>query len=120
VMYRDYKDTEGLKFPSVVETGAGPGSMPDRMIVERIVLNPPLDARTFSDPAAARKAPRGTEGRLYSPVHPAPNSQSDLPPPWAQGPPPVPAGTPQSSPQPASAPPEAPRPQSQDPGPGGR
>jgi hypothetical protein len=55
--YRDYKTFDGLKIPSVIETGAiaGPGSAPDRMVIESVVVNPPLDKRTFADPAASRE-----------------------------------------------------------------
>lgn len=59
--YRDYKTFDGLQIPSVMETGASaaPGSAPDRMIIETVVVNPPLDKRTFADPAASRgSAPR--------------------------------------------------------------
>jgi hypothetical protein len=54
--YRDYKTFEGLQIPSVIETGAsaGPGSAPDRMVIETVVVNPSLDKRTFTDPAASR------------------------------------------------------------------
>jgi hypothetical protein len=54
--YRDYKTFDGLQIPSVIETGAGAGSgsAPDRMVIERVVVNPPLDKRTFADPAASR------------------------------------------------------------------
>jgi hypothetical protein len=54
--YRDYKTFDGLQIPSVIETGAsaGPGSAPDRMVIERVVVNPSLDKRTFADPAASR------------------------------------------------------------------
>jgi hypothetical protein len=55
--YLDYKTFDGLKIPSVIETGAGagPGSAPDRMVIESVVVNPPLDKRTFAEPAASRE-----------------------------------------------------------------
>jgi hypothetical protein len=54
VLYRDYKTYEGLKIPSIIETGTGPSSTPDRMVIEKVVLNPPLDQHTFANPGAAR------------------------------------------------------------------
>src|SRR5580704_11248148 len=54
VMYRDYKITDGLQIPSIIETGAGPGSTPDRMVIERVAVNPPLDDRTFAEPGGQR------------------------------------------------------------------
>ena len=68
VVYRDYKATDGLQIPTVVETGVGPGVAPDKMVIERVVLNPRLEARAFSEPggggmrdraAAAARRPMG-------------------------------------------------------------
>jgi outer membrane lipoprotein-sorting protein len=50
VVYRDYKTTDGLKVPSVVETGVAAGTAPDRMVIEKVVLNPPLNEQAFSMP----------------------------------------------------------------------
>jgi hypothetical protein len=50
VLYRNYNDVEGLLFPMVLEIGAGSGKVPDRMIIEKISLNPPLAANTFDKP----------------------------------------------------------------------
>ncbi|MBV9343864.1 MAG: hypothetical protein JOZ03_02630 [Gammaproteobacteria bacterium] len=58
VIYRDYKTYENLKIPSIIETGSGPPSARDRMVIEKVVLNPPLDDRMFGDPSAPR--PRHT------------------------------------------------------------
>jgi outer membrane lipoprotein-sorting protein len=55
VVYRDYKATDGLQIPSVIETGVGSGNTPDRMVIEKVLLNPPLDAQTFSEPGAHHK-----------------------------------------------------------------
>jgi outer membrane lipoprotein-sorting protein len=58
VVYRDYKITDGLQIPSIIETGAGPGSTPDRMVIERVAVNPPLEDRTFAEPGGQRGAQR--------------------------------------------------------------
>ena len=58
VVYRDYKITDGLQIPSIIETGAGPGSTPDRMVIERVAINPPLEDRTFAEPGGQRGAQR--------------------------------------------------------------
>jgi hypothetical protein len=50
VFYRDYKTTEGLQIPSVIETGLAPGVTPDRMVIERVMLNGPVDEHTFARP----------------------------------------------------------------------
>lgn len=52
VVYRDYKTFEGLKIPSVIETGGKAGNMPDRMVIDSVTLNPQLDAQTFAEPGA--------------------------------------------------------------------
>jgi outer membrane lipoprotein-sorting protein len=48
VFYRDYRTVDGLKLPSVIEIGGGAGKKPDRMIIETINLNVPLDDRQFT------------------------------------------------------------------------
>jgi outer membrane lipoprotein-sorting protein len=55
VVYRDYKATGGLQIPSIIETGVGSGNTPDKMVIEKVLLNPPLDAQTFIEPGARRK-----------------------------------------------------------------
>ena len=75
--YRDYKTFDGLQFPSVIETGGGvPGSAPDRMVIETVVINPPLEKRAFANPAAAAgrresqvapRPPAATRGRVAAP-----------------------------------------------------
>jgi hypothetical protein len=51
VVYRDYRATDGLMIPSIIETGVAPGVPPDRMVIERVVLNPSLSEQTFRNPA---------------------------------------------------------------------
>jgi hypothetical protein len=80
VFYRDYKSVEGLKIPSVIETGVGPGSTPDKMVIERVVVNPTLDPRTFDNPGAPRpRTPRPFDPRALprkgTGVVPAPPAQ---------------------------------------------
>jgi len=52
--YGDYRAVEGLQIPFLIETGGGPGTTPDRMQIERVVLNAPLDDWDFENPAAPR------------------------------------------------------------------
>ena len=51
VLYRDYRTFEGLQIPVLVETGAANDATLNRMVIERVALNPPLDAETFAKPA---------------------------------------------------------------------
>ena len=83
--YRDCKTVDGLQIPSVIETGASAGSAPDRMVIERVVVNPPLDKRTFAGPAAPRERypaqytprPRSTARVPVPPPEPAPATDPD-------------------------------------------
>jgi outer membrane lipoprotein-sorting protein len=89
VVYRDYKTTDGLKIPSVIETGVAPGTQPDRMMIERVILNPPLNEQTFSMPGQQR-----TRSRMSFPSHRPPGAPGGgLPPmltaPSAQQAPPI-------------------------------
>lgn len=56
--YGEYHDVEGLKIPFLVATGAGPAAASDRMRIERVVLNAPLDGATFAAPAGPRARAR--------------------------------------------------------------
>lgn len=109
VMYRDYKDTEGLKIPSVIETGVGAGNAPpDRMVIEKVLLNPQLSAETFREPGGPRKSMRATESQVPFPPHRPAGLRPSLPLP-PSNPPPSAAPAPAPSPAPANAPqPDAP------------
>jgi len=63
VVYRDYKTFDGLQIPTVIETGAGARALPpDRMLIETVSINPPLDDRLFARPGANRMARRALIG----------------------------------------------------------
>jgi hypothetical protein len=71
--YGDYRTVDGLKIPFLVETGGGPGATPDRMRIERVLLNVPLDDANFGNPLAPH--PRGwakTARRGPAPTTPSP------------------------------------------------
>jgi outer membrane lipoprotein-sorting protein len=119
VVYRDYKTTDGLKIPSIIETGVGPGAPPDRMVIERVMLNPPLNEQTFRVPgqqAVRERVPLPSphrrplpEGVLPSPLSsPGAPAQSGAAPP-ANPPPTLPAN-------PTAAPASPPSASGQDPG----
>jgi hypothetical protein len=57
--YGDYRTVEGLRIPFLIETGGGQGATPDRMQIERVALNAPLDDSTFENPAGPRPRNRG-------------------------------------------------------------
>jgi hypothetical protein len=51
VRYRDYHAFEGLQLPIVIETGGG-GQPVNRLVIERVALNPPIDDSAFKRPEA--------------------------------------------------------------------
>jgi hypothetical protein len=80
VVYRDYKTFEGLKIPSIIETGVKAGNTPDRMVIEQVVLNPHLDARTFSEPGTHDNRLRAADGqRAFPPPAHHPSGTNSLP-----------------------------------------
>jgi hypothetical protein len=50
VYYLEYRKFEDLNIPCLIVTRTAAGSHPDRMVVEHIALNAPLDKRTFEKP----------------------------------------------------------------------
>ncbi len=54
VRFREYKEIEGLAVPSVIEISGAAGGKPDRMVIERVALNPEIDDREFDDLGAPR------------------------------------------------------------------
>src|SRR5262249_45974134 len=48
VHYRDYKTVEGLQIPGTIETGSRKGT--EKLVIEKIAVNPALDDRLFSKP----------------------------------------------------------------------
>lgn len=73
VYYRDYKEFEGLQIPTTIETGVGSGQGTDRMVIERVVINPPLDDRGFTRAAVdGRKRGLAQAPGGAAPAHPHP------------------------------------------------
>jgi hypothetical protein len=66
VRYRDYKEIEGIAMPSLIEISGAAAGKPDRMVIEKVALNPPIDDREFEGlgdprgrgPAAPKASPR--------------------------------------------------------------
>jgi outer membrane lipoprotein-sorting protein len=76
VVFRDYHDFEGLQMPTTIETGAGAGGAQNKLVIERVALNPKLDERMFVNPNVRTTQRRGvtidTRGVAASPLLPAP------------------------------------------------
>lgn len=52
VKYSDYKDVEGLQIPFKIESGVAAAGKSDRLMIEKVSLNPPLDDGIFTRPAS--------------------------------------------------------------------
>jgi hypothetical protein len=53
VYYRDYHFFDGLRMPVVIESSAAAAGETNRMVIERVALNPPLDNLAFVAPVVA-------------------------------------------------------------------
>lgn len=103
LFYRDYKAYEGLQIPTVIETASAPGVTPDKMVIENVMLNSPVDDRTFARPGTHESRSRmATGGRSQRPVQPAPGDPST--PSAASSPAPASGSASAPAPGPASGP----------------
>jgi len=55
VYYRDYRSVEGLMIPLTIEIPAADGRGSERLVLEKVALNPDLPEQTFSKPASSWK-----------------------------------------------------------------
>ena len=76
-IYSDYRTVEGLQIPFSIQTGGGAGATPDKMQIERVMLNVPLDDSTFGNPAAPHPRNRVRPG--VAPQVPAEAAPSTAP-----------------------------------------
>jgi outer membrane lipoprotein-sorting protein len=84
VNYRDYHTFEGLQLPVVIETSAASGKAADRLVIEKVALNPPLDDQLFTKPNIAVPRHHG----VIVDARGAPPAPRPVPPPPPQPPPP--------------------------------
>lgn len=50
VLYRDYQNFDGLQMPTTIETAATTGQAMNRLVIERIAINPDFDDKVFARP----------------------------------------------------------------------
>ena len=58
-LYADYHTFEGLQIPVTIETGAAGGKPGDKLVIEKIALNPQLEDGMFAKPNAPMVRRRG-------------------------------------------------------------
>jgi hypothetical protein len=82
VFYGNYKTVEGLQIPTLIETGAAPGVTSDKLVIENILPNGPVDERSFVRPGTHERRggmPKGGQGQppaRRAPIDPDPASGS--------------------------------------------
>ena len=59
VFYRNYQTFEGLQIPVVIETRAPTSGTGDRMVIDKVALNQPLDDARFAKPRLTGSHPNG-------------------------------------------------------------
>jgi len=81
VYYSDYRTVAGVQIAAVIETGARPGRAPERMTIERMVVNSPLDDTVFTGSGGGSMSRGGESGRVAapSPAMPTPTSPTSEP-----------------------------------------
>ncbi len=93
--YRDYREFKGLTLPVIIETAAGANKVSNKLVIEKVAINPPIDDKTFEKPVILPKRrgaivvdTRGVASAAQAPQgRPLPQP---TPPPPAQPPPPQP------------------------------
>jgi hypothetical protein len=70
--YRNFQTVDGLQMPFRIETSTGAGKPPDKLVIEKVSLNPPLDDRVFAKPGAKRGMWPLRDRPALQPVAPAP------------------------------------------------
>ena len=82
VGYGDYRTVRGLQIPFLITGGEEPGAAPDRMRIEKVVLDAPLGAATFEPPSASHARSRAQPSLAPEPATPlAQSGQQGVDPP---------------------------------------
>ncbi|WP_233805054.1 hypothetical protein [Paraburkholderia sp. HP33-1] len=71
VSYRDYHDVDGLKLPYTIESGVVGAPKKDKLVIDRVSINPPLNDNMFVKPVIA-----GRRGSVTVGVEGAPPTRS--------------------------------------------
>jgi len=50
MFYRNYKTIEGVQIPLMIESGVDVAKASDKMVIDKVTLNPQLDEMTFAKP----------------------------------------------------------------------
>jgi hypothetical protein len=73
VLYSDYRSFEELVLPVVIETGAAPGRPTNKLVIEKVAINPQLDDQVFAKPNLVGRRHRGVTVDTRSAAMPVPS-----------------------------------------------
>jgi outer membrane lipoprotein-sorting protein len=71
VYFADYRAVDGLQVPFRIETGTADGRARDKLVIEQVALNPPLDDRRFAKPGSPMVRRTGVTVDTRSAANPA-------------------------------------------------
>ncbi len=79
VFYRNYKTIDGVQIPLMIESGGDNGKGTEKMVIDKVLLNPPLQDRLFAKPnipglsnaASAGRPVQARAGRFVRPRSPS-------------------------------------------------
>jgi hypothetical protein len=79
--FRDYRDVSGLKFAFLIESGSSAAEINQKIAIDKIELNPQIDAAAFGKPAtpAVPGSPPPVPGTPEAPATPPPASEAPKP-----------------------------------------
>jgi len=93
--YRDYRAFKGLTLPVIIETAAGAAKVSNKLVIEKVAINPPIEDKTFDKPPILPKHrgaivvdTRGVAAAAQAPqARPLPQPAPQPPPPAQPQPP---------------------------------
>lgn len=71
VFFRGYRAFEGLQLPTIIETRSATGQASNRLVIEKVAINPPLELHAFAKPDAPGSRHRGVVVDTRSAARPA-------------------------------------------------
>ena len=72
VYFGDYRGFEGLQLPTTIETRSSTGQVVNRLVIEKVAINPTLDMHMFAKPAVPGSRHRGVLVDTRSAGRPSP------------------------------------------------
>lgn len=80
MFFRDYRAFQGLRIPIVIETATGLAHTTDKLVLEKVAINPAIDDKTFAKPLVGASRHGGVVIDTRSAASPAAGSPPKQPP----------------------------------------